>query len=362
MFKSKYVIAGSLLLAMVGSVAACGDNGEADTVHLTFAVPDQSMSATTASYASVPEELGYFSDRGLAVKMQPVESAIAAIQAVGAGQADCTYASTANAFVTRAQDDSITLLGATSGNIFRVVAPASSGITTMEDLKGKTIGASTQGAISVDLAKGGMRSAGVEPSDDQFLAVGYGSQAAQAFINGDIDAYSGFDGPNLVIEGLLGEDLVDVESAANSLTGTSTFVCETSLVEENPEAVADLWAAFFEGLIFAQENPEAAVDIHWKHFPAAKPGGDDASALQGASAQLSLRAETTGKPNDEGVFGVQSEEDIENLRSFYGENDIIGSDAVELPFEDLFDFSLVDAYNDFDKDGVVSDAASWTSD
>ena len=354
---------GLLAAAVAGltfTVSGCGGAGVEDG-SMTFAVADQSMSAATAAYATVPETMGYFEAAGLDVSMQPVESALAAIQSVASGQATCTYASSGNAFTLAATDPGIVILGMTNGNIFRTVAPQSSGITSMDDLAGRTVGVNTLGTISEDLARGGMESAGVQPADDQFLAVGYGTQAAQAFRAGDIEAYSGYDGPNLVVEGLAGEPFVELESAANSLTGTSSLVCDREAVQTHPDKVAGLWRAFFQGATFAEENPEAAVQMHWENFPASKPGGqDEAALLSTAVEQLSKRLDIVGGPGSAGALGRQSDEDIEKMRTFYAQNGILTPEARETPLEEIVDYSLVDRYNDFDEAAVRQQAATWT--
>lgn len=355
--------AGVAACATLALLTACGAGGSTDSgsTALTFAVPDQSMSAATASYATVPQTMGYFEEEGLTVTMQPVESALAAIQSVASGQSMCTYASTANAFTLAAGDPNVVILGTTNGNIFRTVAPESSGYTSMADLEGKVVGTNVLGAVSVDLAKGGMRDAGVEPQDDQFLAVGYGTQAAQAFTAGDIDAYSGYDGPNMVIEGLLGEPLVELESSANDLTGTSSLVCAREAVESQPDAVTGVWRSFFKGMVFSAENPEAAITMHWQEFPASKPGGtDEAAALDDAVAQLSKRLETTGGPGSAGGYGEQTDEDLEKTRTFYADNGIITEDAASVALGEITDYSLVEGYNDFDAAAVAEQARNWT--
>src|SRR5690606_36583344 len=108
-------------------------------------------------------------------------------------------------------------------NMFRVVAPKSSGFTSVADLEGKVIGSNSATATGVNYAIGGMEAAGVEASRDQFLPVGFGAQAALAFENGEIEAYSAWDSPNLVIESLLDEELVNLDSVMNDLNGTSIF-------------------------------------------------------------------------------------------------------------------------------------------
>ncbi|GAA3676908.1 ABC transporter substrate-binding protein [Arthrobacter ginkgonis] len=345
----------------VGLAGCADDSAQAEGLtRVTFAVADQSLSATSASYATVPDAMGYFKEEGLQVDMQPVETALSAIQSVASGNSFCTYGSTFNALQTVKDDPSLVVVGTTTGNIFRVIAPASLGITESKDLAGKTIGVSSLTSIATDVASIGMRKDGVEPGADQFLAVGYGAQTAQAFKNGDIQAYSGFDGPNLVVESLLGEDVVDVASDTDSLTGTSSLVCRKDDVKNKPEMVAGLWRAFFKAAVFSRENPKAAVQMHWEKFPASKPtSGDSEANIAMAASQLELRMETTGQTGSAGQYGQQEDSDMERLIMEGVDGGILDGAVADYPLDKVFDYSLVSQYNDFDEDAVIQQAKEW---
>ncbi len=360
--KIKNLAASSAALALaIGLTGCAGSSSEADGLsRVTFAVADQSLSATSASYATVPGSMGYFKEAGLEVEMQPVESALAAIQSVASGNSFCTYASTYNALSAIKDDPNLVIVGTTTGNIFRVIAPESLGIKTSGDLAGKSIGVSSLTSIATDIASIGMRYDGVEPSKDQFLSVGYGAQTAQAFKNNDIQAYSGFDGPNMVIESLLGEPVVDVASEADSMTGTSSLVCRAKDVAEKPDMVAGLWTAFFKALVFSQENPEAAVKMHWEKFPASKPTqGDEAANLKMATGQLALRMKTTAQVGSAGRYGEQTEKDMQRLIDDGLEGGILTGSASDFALEKMFNYDLVEKYNDFDAKAVIKQAREW---
>lgn len=361
--KMKYKAGAALVAAaLTAGLAGCADNSaQADGLtRITFAVADQSLSPTSASYATVPATMGYFEEEGLHVDMQPVETALSAIQSVASGNTFCTYASTFNALQTVKDDPRLVVVGTTTGNIFRVIAPASLGITESKDLAGKTIGVSSLTSIATDVASIGMRHDGVEPAADQFLAVGYGAQTAQAFKNGDIQAYSGFDGPNLVIESLLGEDVVEVASETDSLTGTSSLVCRKDDVENKSEIVAGLWRAFFKAAVFSRENPKAAVQMHWEKFPASKPTeGDMEANLETAASQLQLRMETTGQIGSADNYGQQTDADMERLIQEGVNGGILDGTVADYPLDKVFDYSIVPEYNDFDEEAVVKQAKDW---
>ncbi|MBL3698860.1 ABC transporter substrate-binding protein [Leucobacter luti] len=344
-----------------GGNAAEGDDTGESLKQVTFAVTDQTLSAATASYATVPGELGYFAEEGLEVTMQPVETALSGVQAVAAGNAVCTYASAATAVPSAASDPTLALVGSTEGNMFRVVAPKSSGYTSVADLEGKTIGSNSATATGINYAIGGMEAAGATATTEQFLPVGFGAQAALAFQQGQIDAYSAWDSPNLVIESLLGEELVDLDSVMNDLNGTSIFVCSRDAVDTEPETVAGIWRAFFKGAVFSLENPEAAIKLHWEKFPSAKPtDGSEEDRLALAVRQLEVRLELTGGEGSAGTYGEQTDEDMQKTVDLLTEYGVIEADGEVPDVSELFDYSLIPAINDFDPEAIREQARNYT--
>lgn len=358
-------LAGVALLAGCAPSGAGGggssEDGAAPLTQVTFAVTDQTLSAATASYATVPDVMGYFADEGLEVTMQPVETALSGVQAVVAGNAVCTYASAATAIPNAATDDSLVLVGSTEGNMFRVVAPKSKGFTSVADLAGKTIGSNSATATGINYAIGGMEAAGVTASKDQFLPVGFGAQAALAFQQGQIDAYSAWDSPNLVIESLIDEELVNLDSEMNDLNGTSIFVCDRETLESNPETIAGIWRAFFKGAVFSQENPEAAIEMHWEKYPSAKPtDGTEAERLALAVRQLEVRLDLTGGLGSAGKYGEQTIEDLQKMVDMLSEYGVIEGDASDFDVAALFDHDLIDDINDFDADAIREEARNYS--
>ncbi|MFC5744258.1 ABC transporter substrate-binding protein [Actinomadura rugatobispora] len=344
MRKARAFLTAVLTLA---AATACGA-GDGRT-EITFAVADQTLSPATASYATVPETMGYFKAEGLRVEMQPVANAVAAIQAVANERATCTYGSTANAVTAIGHDPGLVIVGTVNGNIFRTVAPAGSGIRTTADLAGKTVGVNLRGGINEQLVTGAAKTEGSPLSKDQVLAVGYGAQAAQALRRGDIDAYSGYDSSNLIVGELLGRELVEVSSQTDGLTGTSALVCRKRDVQERPKAIGGLFRAFFKGMVFSQENPRAAIQMHWKNFPAAKLAGGKETDLSTATRILARRLEISAGPGSAGRYGLQKNEDLQHTLDTYLKYGVIkDADARGVTVQALTDYSLVPMYNDFD--------------
>ncbi|WP_184575880.1 ABC transporter substrate-binding protein [Lipingzhangella halophila] len=258
------------------------------------------------------------------------------------------------------EDDDLAVVGLTNGNIFRVVVPEDSEIHEPEDLAGATIGASSLSTVSAMNAEGLVDAAGLDADADvEYLPVGYGAQAAEAFENGDIDAYSGYDGPNVVIGDLLGTELREIPSPINDISGTSALIVRASAVENEAEHVIGLSRAFFKSTVFAEENPEAAISMHWEEFPQSRSAEmDDDEAMEQSVRILNQRLDVTGGRGDDGTFGVQDDKELQQTLDFFADVGII-SEEVNVEESGLFDYSLAEEYNKFDEEAVRQEAASW---
>lgn len=352
----------AVVAALAAGLTACGGGGDgsggAETV---FTVPDKALTATTASYTSVPIEMGYFKSEGVDVTVQPVDSAPTAVQSVATGQAFMTYASLNAAITAYQKDPSIAVVGVTNGSIFRLVVPQDSPIKTAADLKGKTIGANTLAGVSALFGKGVVKEAGGDPAKDaSFLPVGLGAQAADALRGKQVDAYAGWDGPNVVIGDLLGTTMRDIPSPLNDMTGTSALIVRKDSIKNEPKRVAGMVRAFFKAMVFSEKNPEAAIKLNWKQFPQSKPASDvpAETALAQAVRILKLRMDITGGRGSSGEYGVIDDAALQKTIATFAQHAMITA-PLDVKSSGLFDFTLAKQYNTFDEKAVEQEAQKW---
>ncbi|GAA5051733.1 NitT/TauT family transport system substrate-binding protein [Thermocatellispora tengchongensis] len=363
-FGTRRLAAVALLTALGAALTACGGGADSATPGaepVVFTAPDKALTATTASYTSVPLQLGYFSAEKLDVTIQPVDSAPTAIQSVATGQAFMTYASLNAAIAAYQKDPGIAVVGLTNGSIFRVVVPQDSPITTAADLKGATIGSNSLAGVSTLFAKGVLKEAGLDPDKDaQYLPVGLGAQAADALRKKQIAAYAGWDGPNVVIGDLLGTTMRDIPTPLNDMTGTSALVVRKESIKQEPERVAGMVRAFYKAMVFSQTNPEAAIKLHWKQFPQSRPASDvpEETALAQAVRILKLRLDITGGKGTSGRYGVIDDAAVQKTIAAFAEHGMIPA-AIDVKSSGLFDYSLAGKYNAFDEKAVEQEARQW---
>src|SRR5262249_39633018 len=136
---------------------------------------------------------------------------------------------------------------------------------------------------SVPFAKAVASSAGLDPDKDiKFLATGVGAPAAVALQKKEVDVLALWDTLQASLEnrGLVFRRL-DTPIVFEMLG--QTLATRDDYLAENPDVLVGFARGVAKATLFGLTNPEAAVRIHWKLFPASKPqGGDDAKLLKDA--------------------------------------------------------------------------------
>ncbi|MQA03437.1 MAG: PhnD/SsuA/transferrin family substrate-binding protein [Streptosporangiales bacterium] len=341
------------VVVLAATASGCGSGGseasDGKSQPITFVGPDKALTAASASYTSVPLAAGYFADEGLDVKIQAVDGATSAVKGVVTGNAFMTYASLASTIAAYHRDPNIRIIGMTNGNIFEIAVPGKSSVRKPADLKGKTIGVPSFTSGSFLYTKGVVKQAGLDPERAvEFLPVGLGAQAAEALRTGKIDAYGGWDSPNLVIGDLLKTKMRVLPSPLNDVTGTSTLVVHADTLEEQPKQVAKLARAFFKAMVFSETNPEAGIGIHFEKFPESRPVGVSKKVAKDQSVRiLERRLELTGGKASTGGYGKQDIAEVQDTVDAFAKYGII-EEGIDLKKVDLVDYSLAAQYNDFD--------------
>lgn len=354
----------SLALTACGSGDTTGEIGAegSDSSSLTtvsFGVGDPQLQVGTAPYTSVPEVMGYWEDNGLDVDVQGTAGAVASVQGLSTGIFDIVNGGSSAFYDAAATDPNLRVISLGAENVWKIAVPPDSPITDIEDLRGKTIGAQSQSSSSYLFGRAALASSGLDPDADvEWLVVGVGAQAAQALQSGDIDAYASYDGPLGVVGSLSGAPLRALDSPLDELTGTLGLATTATYLEENRETVLAFLRAYNEGKIFADENPAAAIQIHWQQYPAQAP--KDVPIEQAVEETLPIvtdRWAADAAPGSEGLVGYLDPAALKDSADFFFEHGLI-----ENPI-DLEQISAMDAAKEaatsFDEEAAIADAEEW---
>ena len=255
--------------------AACGTDDSATT---TAAAPDTTAAPTTTSppelvsvslrlpwflgaqFAGelVAQEKGFFTDEGLEVTINPGGFDTNSITLVAAGT-DTFGLHDMNSLVFAASEGIplVTAAAFLQKHPGAVMARADSGIETLEDFAGATIGFQEGGPWMLTQAM--LVKNGVDL--DSFDTVTVGFDLTPLF-EGDIDLVTVFATNEPIAAGLQGIDTnvwvpfdFGVETSANALFTTKSYF------EQNPDVVCGMVRAIARGWEYAHDHPDETTDI-----------------------------------------------------------------------------------------------------
>ena len=267
----KRLLAMLLTLSMVFALAACGGNGDGSgsqgdgsSAGGSASTPDGSqggdetadpitlqlayMSNWGALWAAATADAkGYFEEEGITVEMTPFEDGPTEIAAMESGSIDIAYigpgahslCSTGNAEVVLLQHlgDGDCIIGL-------------KGITTLEELEGKTIGYSA-GTSSETILNVALESVGLTLDDVNAMSMD-STALTTAALSGDLDAVAAWSPLSLTILAQA-EDATDICSNADfaSLVSPGSWVVNPRWADENEDAMVRFVRAMYKAMDYA---------------------------------------------------------------------------------------------------------------
>lgn len=312
-----------------------------------------------AYYSSIPMEL-YWKQDGLDVEYIGLAGANAAIQALVAGTVDAVPGTNSALLALYEKHPDSQVKGyfthTTAFNAIPVVLE-SSPLKTMADLQGKNVGVQSLANSQVPIVRALVAQAGGDPASVKFLAVGEGPEAAHALTEKRVDALALFDGLYASIEAIgiplrpLTSDAVD----RAKLGFNAALWARTPSLKDNRDVMIKLARGMAKAVIFAKTNPEAAVRIHWKVFPATKPRGvsDEEAMRRGVTT---LKARLKNIDIIDGLVGNSTPQQIDGYMDLLVKGGILGK---RIPVDKFWDASLLKEINNFDHEAIRKQAREW---
>lgn len=344
-------IAGLLLMA----VAAMGLAGPAaaENQKVTYAVTTTNISVGHAAQSSIPVTAGFWKDQGLDVDVIGIKGATAGIQQVASGQVD--FATVGPEALLIARSKGVNVVGVyifARKPIYRIVALPDSGLKSPEDLKGKTIGVPNMSVGSVPFTKAALKTAKLNPdSDVQWLAVGLGATAANAFRQKDIDAYAAWDTATASLENG-GMEFTYIAPPWADQTMGNLMIATEETIKNKPELVAKVARGIAMGSIFGLANPDAAIRNHWKVYPTTKPQEVNDEQLKKARHIFNSRFELL-KPDEGQKWGQSIDAQWKQTAEMAMADGLIPKD---FDIKAAYTNKFIDEINKFDEKAVVEKA------
>ncbi|MDR6509107.1 ABC transporter substrate-binding protein [Arthrobacter oryzae] len=248
------IAAGAMLLSGCSAPTASGGGGSETPVRFQM---HWSWSASTAGFA-VAQADGLYKEAGIDAKIEQGTGSGTAVQLVANGQADVGIAD-AVPISQQIEKGAPLVIVATVNQVTNIAMQVmeSSGINSVQDLKGKTV-AVPQGSAHAFLFPLFLEANGLTESDVTISNVPFASMPA-ALLQGNVDAIVGgqdtavsLEKQNVKFKNFLFADY-GVSPVAHSIFTTQSYA------EKNPDAVKKFVSASLKGLSSARDNPEHAV-------------------------------------------------------------------------------------------------------
>jgi len=254
---------GAAALALALVAAACG-GGSDDTSDDASGAP--AAKPITLAFSAWPgwfpwqvaEEKGFFAKNGVTVNLKYFDSYTDSLNALATGNVDAN-SQTLNdtlASVAGGADETIVLTNDNSTGNDQIIAKP--GITSVADLKGKTV-AAEQGTVDHYLLLLALAKAGLTEKDVTFKPL-LTDAAAAAFVAGQVDAVGVFAPFTTTALGLAGSKPI-ATSADFPGAIPDHLVVSKKLVADNPQGVQGLVNAWFQTVAWIQANKTEAYQI-----------------------------------------------------------------------------------------------------
>jgi NitT/TauT family transport system substrate-binding protein len=210
-------------------------------------------------------ELGYFADKGIEVSTVVADGSGYLSQQIVAGNSDFALMGAADAVVAFNRRDDIRVLFCNQvKNVYRIVARADAGITSMAGLEGKALGYTEPGGGESQLVSAAISEAGLEVNKNiTLLPIGpAGPQSLIALQNDTVQAYSS-SFPDVAVLAASGIEWVDITPETYSNVPGACMVTTEEVLssDEGMTAATALTTAWVEGQYYAIENSQEAFDL-----------------------------------------------------------------------------------------------------
>lgn len=243
--------------------ASEGDTGgQLEEVVLTLPFPD-SLAWSGYEVARGPDG-PYEEEFGMELKTEAADGASFLVQQLAAGNIDYGVIAMSSVVIAEARGADLIGLANVLTDSIRVGAIPETGIESLADLDGKTLGVADLGSGDIPLVTAALAAEGLDVKTDvQLLPVGTGPSAAKAIESGQVDAMSGFTNDFVPLEDA-GIEFIDVLPEEFSGLPEGVVVVDEELLEpENEDRlnnVLDVVKGWYIGTGYGEEYPEDALE------------------------------------------------------------------------------------------------------
>ncbi|MGW0332519.1 ABC transporter substrate-binding protein [Streptomyces sp. NPDC003011] len=213
------------------------------------------------------QKKGFFSSRGIDLRMESAQGGAAIIPGVVSGQFQFGFSNTTSLMIAQTKGVPVTSVvngaatnGKAGGDVTGVAVKKDSPVKSAKDLAGRTVAVNTLQNIGDTTVREAVRKDGGDPSKVKFVEMAF-DQMPAALDGGQVDA-AWMGEPALTIAKSQGARVVASPFAETDPKLTvATYFASTQLTKENPDLVKKFAEAMTESLTYASVHPDEARQI-----------------------------------------------------------------------------------------------------
>jgi NitT/TauT family transport system substrate-binding protein len=274
-----------LVLALVAGCGSSGSGGSGsagtkklDKITISLAHLELGPFEEVYMYA-VPKAIGLFAKNGVDAALITADGSTAALQRLGTNDAQIAFAGPLATVGANAKGLPVMTYAGQSLNFpYKLAVLEGSPITTVADLKGKTIGVTSLASNTYLTARAKLHAAGLNPDTDvHIVVVGSATSSLAALQGHKVDAIANFS-DNFDYMKSTGAKLTFLpdDPDEQGLFDVAFNATKANLTnDQEKDVIARATRAMFEGMLWSIVHPVAAMHIGCKEFPSIDCTGDN---------------------------------------------------------------------------------------
>jgi NitT/TauT family transport system substrate-binding protein len=311
---------------------------------------------------TLPVALGYWRDEGYDVELIAANASLQALQQMIGGNVEFASINASAVIQANTMNNVPVRVVMDNGIIdWSIAVPADSGIKSVKDLKGKTVGVVSLATGGVLYFKSFLRANGLDPDRDVHLvAIGMGAAPVEAMKSGKVQGLLYWAAAQATFENA-GLKLHFLRDPAWATYPDISLATTQHFIDTDPKMVEAIARGVAKATLFAFTNPDCARRVHWAHFPNTKPTGADEATLvkwdmNNLKAQLdSMKA--AHEMNGGKLYGRATAEAYSRDQDFLFDNKLIDK---KIPAQQYIinTPNFFENINKFDHNAVIQQAKS----
>jgi NitT/TauT family transport system substrate-binding protein len=343
-----------LVLVLATSVlASCGEQDDGDLRRVRLGIATQALIVSTGPYTVLPQRLGYYAEEGLNVEVLAFSGGGATVEAVDAGLVDVAIPPATSLFAAVSRGSPlVAFYTQITTNYLLPEVPVNSPIRSVLDLQGRTVGSQAVTSANVPMIRAMVEMEGGNPNAVEFVGTGGPAEAASFLQWGHIDAIALWDAAHAQIAEATGMQFRQISNDFfRNLGFHQSLVTRRDRLERDREMLIGIGRAISKAMVFADENPEAAVRIYWQAHPEARPTGvSEEEAMRQALTIYRARARNTQPIH--GPWGLSTDEEVRDHL-----NVIVRVEGFRpMTVEEIWTSELIEQINQFDAEAIREQA------